>query len=179
MNRRTKETLRRLTSWWSPTRCRSKVGYSSYDFSHACLSPCSRRLTLLVGRNITLTVTITRHGNGSEYPRYADFYPSIEHGMHWARNFFSSDEEYEAFLGENHMFHFSRGSTMLMIKPAKVLEEDRAEREEHAANGRMHMTMSRSFGDRWPIGRDGARYDFEETGDGEQEQHRFELELPM
>lgn len=131
------------------------------------------------GRNVTLDFSLTRTGNGTEYPTFLDLRYVVERNLTWAYNFVHTEEEYaDLVMPYRTSRRMSRPpplpvGSMLKAPSLKELERRRDRDAEHS------MGIWYSSGGRYPLNNGDVRYDFEEKDDLDKGQYTFQLEIPM
>ncbi|KIR59102.1 hypothetical protein I314_05086 [Cryptococcus bacillisporus CA1873] len=131
------------------------------------------------GRNVTLDFSLTRTGNGTEYPTFLDLRYVVERNLTWAYNFVHTEEEYaDLVMPYRTSRRMSRPpplpvGSMLKAPSLKELERRRDRDAEHS------MGIWYSSGGRYPLNNGDVRYDFEEKDDLDKGQYTFQLEIPI
>ncbi|KAE8542879.1 hypothetical protein D1P53_000942 [Cryptococcus gattii VGV] len=131
------------------------------------------------GRNVTLDFSLTRTGNGTEYPTFFDLRYVVERNLTWAYSFVHTEEEYaDLVMPYRTNRRMSRPhplpvGSMLKAPSLKELERRRDREAGHS------MGIWYSSGGRYPLNNGDVRYDFEEKGDLGREQYTFQLEIPI
>jgi len=135
----------------------------------------------LLDHNITLSIHLTRKGNGSEYPSFLDFSLTTYQNQSFAYTYpqINSRLDYSNLIREDDGYRpggvdTSYPQKMLLVRSPESLERRKTEDEE-----RYGMVSMRSSGGRWPVQRGSVRYDFEEDGQVGKEEYDFEIEFPM
>ncbi|KAK8847332.1 hypothetical protein IAR55_005189 [Kwoniella newhampshirensis] len=146
------------------------------NLAHFHLHVKSDDLTVVQGQNITLNLTLTRAGNGSEYPAFLDVRRKSITNVTWIYSYIDSEEEYNSLLSSSSssrfrpVTHFGQPNSMLRALSAEELERRRRHSES--------MGSSSSWsGNRHPIRRGEARYDIEKDDEEGKEEYSFQLSL--
>nr|XP_031857950.1 uncharacterized protein CI109_006662 [Kwoniella shandongensis]KAA5525022.1 hypothetical protein CI109_006662 [Kwoniella shandongensis] len=146
------------------------------NLAHFRLHLTSDEKTVVQGQNVTLNITLTRTGNGSEYPSFLDISPSTSTNITWVFNYISTEKEYDALIGSdyrskyNTVRRYNGKMEMLRVPSEEELERWRAQSE----RGGSGMSWS---GNRRPLNRGDARYDIEKDQEEGKEEYNFELSL--
>lgn len=131
------------------------------------------------GRNVTLDFSLTRSGNGTEYPAFLDLRYVVERNLTWAYNFVHTEEEYAdlvmPYRTSRRMSRPPSLSVGSMLKAPSLKELERR-RDREAGH---QMGIYYSSGGRYPLINGDVRYDFEEKDDLGKDQYTFQLEIPM
>ncbi|WWD00315.1 hypothetical protein V866_007226 [Kwoniella sp. B9012] len=130
---------------------------------------------VIQGQNVTLNFTLTRTGNGSEYPAYLQVGAGTQRNVTWAYNFIDSNDEYDTLLGFGRMKNRQRfGSplNMLQLPSQRELEDMR--------DSKLHMSKSYSLSDsRFPLGYGQSRYDIEMNDEVGKDVYQFQMEVTI
>lgn len=128
-------------------------------------------------------MTLVRTGNGSEYPAYIDIYHGTDRNVTYAWDYVTTEEDYLGLVsssGERENRHSSNSAQKMLMTPTmEALERDR-KRRECWADGPMMTRMRAGIRGLFPVGDNGARYEFwNEDGLVERDEYEFGVELPM
>jgi hypothetical protein len=131
------------------------------------------------GQNITLVIVLNRRGNGTEYPSVLNVNLHSSKDLDWAKRRLGSEEAYQNLLDNNSQWDITRYRRdeyvrRLATKPMKMLEKERAQREENR-----HGSSSSYKRHRRPLKTGQGRYDFEDLEEPELDQYRFQIELEV
>lgn len=132
----------------------------------------------LLGQQIVLGFTLTRSGEGHEYPTVFNVNIHTTRDLDWSQS--SLEAEYAEILrnkrsGINryHRNDYMSGK-MLMVKPIALLEVERQKREERPSGMIMGHHMSRP-----PLQVGQGRYDFEKMDKDVKDLYEFSVELTV
>ncbi len=93
-------------------------------------------LTLHPGSNITLNISLTREGNGTEIPAYLDVGHKTAINNTFARNYVFTEEEYQSITdpkdGMSMSWSGSKAHQVLLAKSLESLQEERAREKERS-----------------------------------------------
>lgn len=138
-----------------------------------------------LGQNLTLNVTVTRTGNGSEYPAWIHVGHVSPTNITWAYRFVANDSEYNDLRGETmgmlgaRYTSFGPEPKLRMATSARDLENEKksAERSLDANGGPCGFEYLGG----WPAPFDShtGRYDMLEEGKEPQEEYTFGLEIAL
>lgn len=127
------------------------------------------------GRNVTLDFSLTRSGNGTEYPAFLDLRYVVERNLTWAYNFVHTEEEYAdlvmPYRTSRRMSRPPSLSVGSMLKAPSLKELERR-RDREAGH---QMGIYYSSGGRYPLINGDVRYDFEEKDDLGKDQYTFQV----
>lgn len=131
------------------------------------------------GRNVTLNFSLTRTGNGTEYPTFLDLRYVVERNLTWAYNFVHTEEEYaDLVMPYRTNRRMPRPPPLPVGSMLKAPSLKELERRRDREAGRS-MGIWYSSGGRYPLNNGDVRYDFEEKDDLGKDQYTFQLEIPM
>ncbi|KIR52842.1 hypothetical protein I315_04705 [Cryptococcus gattii Ru294] len=131
------------------------------------------------GRNVTLNFSLTRTGNGTEYPTFLDLRYVVERNLTWAYNFVHTEEEYaDLVMPYRTNRRMPRPPPLPVGSMLKAPSLKELERRRDREAGRS-MGIWYSSGGRYPLNNGDVRYDFEEKDDLGKDQYTFQLEIPI
>ncbi|KIR78795.1 hypothetical protein I306_04157 [Cryptococcus gattii EJB2] len=131
------------------------------------------------GRNVTLDFSLTRTGNGTEYPTFLDLRYVVERNLTWAYNFVHTEEEYaDLVMPYRTNRRMPRPPPLPVGSMLKAPSLKELERRRDREAGRS-MGIWYSSGGRYPLNNGDVRYDFEEKDDLGKDQYTFQLEIPI
>lgn len=130
------------------------------------------------GRNVTLDFSLTRTGNGTEYPTSLDLRYVAERNLTWAYNFVHTEEEYADLVMPYRTSRLMSRQPLLpvgsMLKAPSLKELER--RRDRDAGYQMGIWYSSGA---YPLNNGDVRYEFEEKDDLGKDHYTFQLEMPM
>ncbi|WVQ97749.1 hypothetical protein IAU59_004863 [Kwoniella sp. CBS 9459] len=139
------------------------------------------------GQNVTLNVTLTRTGNGSEYPTFIDARLLTARNVTWVYNFITTEEQYRSLVEPSSSGRTRRLSGPGQGKHLKVLqipsdqELERRRKEMEDSERGVYFTMNGGWGGRWPLRPEemGTRYDIEADQELGKEIYHFQVYVPI
>ncbi|OCF59071.1 hypothetical protein L486_03570 [Kwoniella mangroviensis CBS 10435] len=135
----------------------------------------SNMTEVIQGQNITLNFTLTRTGNGSEYPAYLQVGAGTQRNVTWAYKFINSDDEYHTLLGFDGVKNRQRFGP-----PIKMLQLPSRRELENMRDSKLRMSMSYSISDgRFPLGYGQSRYDIEMNDEVGKDVYQFQMEVTI
>ncbi|OCF30469.1 hypothetical protein I316_07905 [Kwoniella heveanensis BCC8398] len=151
-------------------------------------------VSFVQGQNVTLNVTLTRSGNGTEYPTFLQARLRTARNVTWVYNFISSDEEYQSLVESRSGRRGGRSGIrrscgpgdgkwmeMLQVPSDEELDNRRKEMEDNEKGEGVHCTVYGGFGGRWPLAPQemGTRYDIEADQELGNDVYHFQVHLPI
>ena len=137
----------------------------------------------ILGQNITINFTLTRTGNGSEYPAWLEITHTSHPDITWARQFVDNDTEYESLqnggmgLEESRWMWGAPRPKLRLMPPAKQLEEDKRVKE-RSLDGEGYMDGC-SRGMTWGELPGRVRYEMWDENHDPQDEYAFGLEVVL
>ncbi|WVW78720.1 hypothetical protein I302_100680 [Kwoniella bestiolae CBS 10118] len=129
------------------------------------------------GLNITLNFTLTRTGNGTEYPAYFQVQTGTRRNVTWAWNFVESDNEYDTLLGYSGP---RRRSGERFEPPVNMLQLPSMRELEDRRNRNTRMSGSYNMAEsRFPLNYGESRFDIEMDGEVGKEEYVFQMEVTI
>lgn len=159
-------------------------GEDEYNAANFTLRVDSNVTQPILGQNITLNLTLTRTGNGSEYPAWIDVAHSTETNITWAYRFVANESEYNELksdMGPREV-RYMRGGPEPKVRMApsiKQLEVEKKEKE-RSTDGAYSACSYGYFGISGPpLGHQEGRYDLLEDDKEPKEEYTFGLEVAL
>ena len=174
-----------ISNWHSRRTPRSSFQVS-LDFKNSLrlLLLWNRRRSLhkltLIGQNITISVHLSRKGNGSEYPAFLDISLTTYQNQSFAYQYpsINSTEAYNDLQREDGFNGYGRVETFFPQKMLLIQSQESLERRRKDSEDSFGMVSMRGSG-RWPVSRGSVRYDFEEVEQMGKEEYEFDIEFPV
>jgi len=137
----------------------------------------------LLGQNLTLNITLTRTGNGSEYPAWINVAHATPNNITWAYQFVADDSEYSDLRDDMSMrgVRFSAHGAepkLRMATSTRDLENEKKDKE-RGMDGNGGPCGCEYYGGWGDFGSPKSRYYMLEDGKEPQEEYTFGLEIAL
>ncbi|WWC67721.1 uncharacterized protein I206_101633 [Kwoniella pini CBS 10737] len=141
------------------------------------------------GSNITLDITVTRTGNGSEYPAYLQMEMKTLRNITWAYNFLETEDQYNSIFSFSGSSSLSKGEIRRQNRlnrlrdfgtPIRMLKKlSMEELEEKRKREGITSSSWSSSDNRQRLNKGQARFDIEAEREEGLEKYEFTIEVPV